>query len=89
MLRDSEVILFCQTTNGERAKAFYGDTLGLKFQGEDPFALAFSTGRCPATSAEDENRIFTSRLDKIRTKINLGPLVCAPNEVRCAKQKRT
>lgn len=44
MLRDSEVILFCQTTNGERARAFYGDTLGLKFQGEDPFALAFSTG---------------------------------------------
>lgn len=41
MLGESAVIVFCQTTNAERARTFYGDVLGLKFQAEDPFALAF------------------------------------------------
>ena len=45
MLGDSDVIVFSQTTNSDRAKSFYGEVLGLKFQGEDPFALSFSTGR--------------------------------------------
>ena len=44
MLGDSEVIVFSQTTNSDRAKDFYGEVLGLKFQQEDPFALSFSTG---------------------------------------------
>lgn len=44
MLGDSEVIVFSQTTDPERAKSFYGKVLGLKFQGEDPFALSFSMG---------------------------------------------
>jgi hypothetical protein len=42
MRADSGVIIFCQTTNAERAKTFYRDVLGLKFEGDDPFALSFS-----------------------------------------------
>jgi len=44
MLSDYDVIVFCQTTNADRAKSFYGGVLELKFRGEDPFALTFSTG---------------------------------------------
>ncbi len=44
MLADSGVIIFCQTTNAERAKTFYRDVLGLKFEREDPFALSFLAG---------------------------------------------
>jgi len=44
MLGDSEIIVFSQTTNSERAKSFYGEVLGLRFRGEDPFALSFSMG---------------------------------------------
>jgi catechol 2,3-dioxygenase-like lactoylglutathione lyase family enzyme len=44
MRADSGVIIFCQTTNAERAKPFYRDVLGLKFEGEDPFALSFLAG---------------------------------------------
>lgn len=47
MLGDSPVIIFCQTTDADRARAFYRDLLGLKFQGEDPFALTFLTGGLP------------------------------------------
>ena len=45
MLGDSEVIAFTHTTQPERAKAFYADILGLKFEEEDPFALVFWAGR--------------------------------------------
>jgi catechol 2,3-dioxygenase-like lactoylglutathione lyase family enzyme len=44
MLSEAAVIVVCQTRNSERAKSFYRDVLGLKFRGEDPFALSFSTG---------------------------------------------
>ncbi len=45
ILRDFDLIVFSQTTNSDRAKYFYGEVLGLKFQGEDPFAFSFSTGQ--------------------------------------------
>ena len=45
MLTDCEVIAFTQTTQPERAKAFYKDVLGLKFDQESVFALVFSGGR--------------------------------------------
>ena len=45
MLTDCEVIAFTQTTQPERAKAFYTDVLGLKFDQESIFALVFTAGR--------------------------------------------
>lgn len=40
-------ILFAATTDGKRARAFYEDTLGLRFVSEDQFALVFSVGVVP------------------------------------------
>jgi len=45
MLTDCEVIAFTQTIQPERAKAFYRDVLGLKFDQESVFALVFTAGR--------------------------------------------
>src|SRR5208337_1887491 len=45
MLADCEVMAFTQTTQPERAKAFYGEVLGLKFEEDSPFALVFRAGR--------------------------------------------
>jgi len=45
MLSDYEVIAFIQTIQPEKAKAFYRDILGLKFEEDDPFALVFWAGR--------------------------------------------
>jgi predicted enzyme related to lactoylglutathione lyase len=44
MLEDCEVIAFTQTTQPERAKVFYGEVLGLRFQNESIFAVVFSAG---------------------------------------------
>ena len=44
MLDDCEVIAFTQTTEPDRAKTFYRDVLGLKFQQDTPFALVFQAG---------------------------------------------
>ncbi len=44
MLSDGDMIVFCQTNDADRAKSFYENILGLKFLGEDPFALSFSAG---------------------------------------------
>jgi catechol 2,3-dioxygenase-like lactoylglutathione lyase family enzyme len=45
MLGEYELIVFAQTTHPELAKSFYADVLGLKFQGEDPFAFSFLAER--------------------------------------------
>ena len=45
MLEDCEIIAFTQTTQPDRAKAFYGDVLGLRFQQDSPFAVVFRAGR--------------------------------------------
>ncbi len=44
MLRDSKVIGFVATRDGERAKVFYRDTLGLAFVEDTPFAMVFEAG---------------------------------------------
>ena len=38
---------FVSTTNADRARAFYRDTLGLKLVSEDNFALQFDSGGTP------------------------------------------
>jgi catechol 2,3-dioxygenase-like lactoylglutathione lyase family enzyme len=40
----SRIVGFAATTNVDRARAFYGDTLGLRLVSEDPFALVFDAG---------------------------------------------
>jgi catechol 2,3-dioxygenase-like lactoylglutathione lyase family enzyme len=37
----AELVAFLATTDAERAKAFYRDTLGLTLLADDPFALVF------------------------------------------------
>jgi predicted enzyme related to lactoylglutathione lyase len=41
MLGEAAVIAFAATTSAERARAFYGDALGLPLRSEDTFALVF------------------------------------------------
>jgi len=41
MLVSSKIMGLIPITDAARAKAFYADTLGLKFVSEDPFALVF------------------------------------------------
>jgi predicted enzyme related to lactoylglutathione lyase len=41
MLAAAAVIAFVATTSAERARAFYGDALGLPLRSEDTFALVF------------------------------------------------
>jgi len=41
MLNTSKLIGFAATTNSERAKQFYRDTLGLRLVEDSPFALVF------------------------------------------------
>jgi len=45
MLGDYELMAFSQTTQPERAKAFYGSVLGLKLEEDSPLALVFRAGR--------------------------------------------
>src|SRR5436190_688102 len=44
MLHAHPIIAFVATTNPAGAKAFYGETLGLRFVSEDPFAMVFEAG---------------------------------------------
>jgi catechol 2,3-dioxygenase-like lactoylglutathione lyase family enzyme len=41
MLANSALVAFVATTSAERARAFYGDVLGLPLLSEDPYALVF------------------------------------------------
>jgi catechol 2,3-dioxygenase-like lactoylglutathione lyase family enzyme len=41
VLGSQEIVAFLVTTSCERARAFYGDVLGLKLVSEDSFALVF------------------------------------------------
>ena len=40
MLGSAKIVAFVPTTDGERARAFYVDVLGLRFVSDDPFALS-------------------------------------------------
>jgi len=41
MLASEKVMAFLATTDGERAKEFFRDRLGLTYLSEDPFAIVF------------------------------------------------
>jgi len=41
MLAKSQIITFVATSDAAKARAFYGDTLGLTFISDDQFALVF------------------------------------------------
>jgi catechol 2,3-dioxygenase-like lactoylglutathione lyase family enzyme len=45
MLGEYELMAFSQTTQPERAKAFYASVLGLKLEEDSPLALVFRAGR--------------------------------------------
>jgi catechol 2,3-dioxygenase-like lactoylglutathione lyase family enzyme len=64
-LKTPPVIIFCQTTDADRARAFYRDLLGFKFQAEDAFAPTFFDRRFEVTSSKDAHRILSFAVDKI------------------------
>jgi catechol 2,3-dioxygenase-like lactoylglutathione lyase family enzyme len=43
MLAGARIMAFVATTDAERAKAFYGQTLGLRLIADEPFALVFDS----------------------------------------------
>jgi len=45
MFNDFELVAFAPTTQPEKAKTFYGETLGLKLEDDNPFAIVFRAGR--------------------------------------------
>jgi catechol 2,3-dioxygenase-like lactoylglutathione lyase family enzyme len=45
VLAGDDLIAFVSTTDPERARAFYADTLGLELESESPFALVFRAAR--------------------------------------------
>jgi catechol 2,3-dioxygenase-like lactoylglutathione lyase family enzyme len=47
MLSSEKLVAFVSTTNADRARAFYRDTLGLRLASEDGFALVFDSGGAP------------------------------------------
>src|SRR5581483_11447146 len=53
-------ILFVATTSAKRARAFYGDVLGLTFVSEDDFAIVFAVGA------------LTLRIQKVPAKPAIG-----------------
>ena len=44
MLEQAELLAFIPTIDGERARRFYVDTLGLTFVSDDPFAITIRSG---------------------------------------------
>jgi len=44
-LGDHDLMIFSQTAHPEKAKAFYGDVLGLTLVEDSPFAIVFRSGR--------------------------------------------
>jgi catechol 2,3-dioxygenase-like lactoylglutathione lyase family enzyme len=47
MLSSEKLVAFVSTTNADRARAFYRDTLGLRLVSEDAFALVFESNGAP------------------------------------------
>jgi catechol 2,3-dioxygenase-like lactoylglutathione lyase family enzyme len=47
MLGGDGIIAFAATTDGERARRFYGEVLGLRLVSDDPFAVAFDAAGTP------------------------------------------
>jgi len=43
VLSDADLVAFIPTTNPKKARAFYADTLGLRFVSDDKFALVFDS----------------------------------------------
>ena len=48
-LGDHDLLTFSQTVQPEKAKAFYGDVLGLTLVEDGPFAIVFRSGRTSVT----------------------------------------
>ena len=44
MLAQDPIMAFVATTNADRARAFYGETLGLRLVADEPYALVFDAG---------------------------------------------
>ena len=44
MLKSAPIIAFVATSNADRARKFYAETLGLRLASEDSFALVFDAG---------------------------------------------
>jgi catechol 2,3-dioxygenase-like lactoylglutathione lyase family enzyme len=44
MLAQDPIMAFVATTDAERARAFYGETLGLRLVADEPYALVFDAG---------------------------------------------
>ena len=47
MLSQEKLMAFVSTTNADRARAFFRDTLGLRLVSEDNFALVFDSNGAP------------------------------------------
>jgi catechol 2,3-dioxygenase-like lactoylglutathione lyase family enzyme len=47
MLSNEKLVAFVSTTNADRARTFYRDTLGLRLVSEDGFALVFESNGAP------------------------------------------
>ena len=45
MLEQAELLAFIPTIDGERARRFYVETLGLTFVSDDPFAITIRSGK--------------------------------------------
>src|SRR5205823_2037306 len=54
-LQNCDVVAFVATTQAEKAKAFYCDVLGLRFEEDSPFALVVGTANA------------TLRIQKVKT----------------------
>ena len=44
MLGASQIMAFVATKDGARARAFYGEVLGLRLVSDEPFAIVFDSG---------------------------------------------
>ena len=44
MLGNNKLVAFVATTDGNRARQFYGEVLGLKIMSDDPFAVVCDAG---------------------------------------------
>ncbi|MGD9339465.1 MAG: VOC family protein [Chromatiales bacterium] len=60
MLADKPIIGFLTTTDPDRARVFFGDTLGLKLISEDPFALVFRVADSTLRISTVEARVPSS-----------------------------
>jgi len=65
MLGSAEVVTFIPTLDPVRARAFYEQTLGLRFVKDDSFAMVFDMGREPGGEGTDTGVVL--RVVKVGT----------------------